>query len=112
MMSECYSLDNEKFERFMTLINEGFKLFPKINSSWKHYFLFKKQDKQDISKKLANNRNELDNHMQMIIDEHRNQFDENNIRDLVDAYLLEIKQSKQEGRDKQLFEGKDHGKHN
>lgn len=93
----------------MTLIDEGFKLFPKMNSSWKHYLPFKKQDNQDIPKKLANNCNELGNHMQVIIDKHRNQFDENNIRDLVDVYLLEIKQAKEEGRDKQLFEGKDHG---
>ena len=47
---------------------------------------------------------------QETIDEHRQSFDPNNIRDVIDAYLFEIQKAIENGTDKQLFEGKDHGK--
>lgn len=46
---------------------------------------------------------------QETVDQHRVTFDENNIRDLVDAYLLEIQKAKAEGREALLFQGKNHG---
>jgi len=42
-----------------------------------------------------------------IVQKHKDTFDGENIRDLVDAYLFEIAQAKQDGRADQLFEGKD-----
>lgn len=42
-----------------------------------------------------------------IVDEHKKTFDPNNIRDLVDTYILEIELAKNEGREEFLFGGKD-----
>lgn len=46
---------------------------------------------------------------QNIINEHKAAYDENNIRDVVDAYLYEIQQAENESRDYQLFQGKNKG---
>ena len=48
---------------------------------------------------------------QETVEAHRETFDPNNIRDLIDTYLLEIQKAKNEGHEEMLFEGKDHGKH-
>lgn len=42
-----------------------------------------------------------------IVQKHKDTFERDNIRDLVDAYLYEIEDAKKEGRADQLFEGKD-----
>jgi 26-hydroxylase len=47
---------------------------------------------------------------QTLIDEHRQSLDLSNARDLIDVYLMEIEKAKTEGRSKDLFEGRDHGK--
>ena len=44
-----------------------------------------------------------------IVDIHKQSFDPNNIRDLVDTYLLEIQMAKKDDRFEELFEGKDPG---
>ena len=41
-----------------------------------------------------------------IVQSHKDTFDPNNLRDLVDTYLFEIEQAKEEGREEFLFEGK------
>lgn len=45
-----------------------------------------------------------------LIEEHRTSLDMNNPRDLIDVYLIEIENAKNEGRSGELFEGRDHGK--
>lgn len=47
---------------------------------------------------------------QETVDNHRETFDPDNMRDLIDTYIQEIDLSKKEGRDTMLFEGKNHGK--
>lgn len=47
--------------------------------------------------------------LQETIDEHRRTFDASNVRDLLDAYLLEIHKANEEGTGHHLFEGRDHG---
>lgn len=47
---------------------------------------------------------------QETVQAHRDTFDPNNIRDLIDTYLLEIKKAQAEGHEETLFEGKNHGK--
>jgi non-homologous end joining protein Ku len=44
-----------------------------------------------------------------IIDQHRETFNPQETRDLVDAYLLEFLMAKEEGREDELFFGKDPG---
>lgn len=43
------------------------------------------------------------------LEEHRRTFDRNNIRDIIDSYLLEIQMAKESGTADYLFEGRDHG---
>jgi len=94
----------------MGQIDEGFKLFAKISCINNVPMLRFLPCMQGIVNKIAQNRAEMANFFQEIIDQHRATFDKNNVRDIVDTYLLEIEQAKEEGREKQLFEGKNHGK--
>ena len=57
--------------------------------------------------KLDQNRGEMADFFQDNVEQHRKTFDAGNIRDLVDAYLLEIEKAKTEGRE--LFQGKNQG---
>lgn len=63
-----------------------------------------------IQEKVAQNREEMFDFYQKLIDEHRNTLDANNVRDLIDVYLIEIEKAKLEGKEGDLFEGRDHGK--
>lgn len=65
-----------------------------------------------VRDKISQNREEMADFFQETVDQHRSTFNENNIRDLVDAYLLEIKNAKAEGRETKLFQGKNHGELN
>lgn len=47
---------------------------------------------------------------QETIEEHRRTFNRNEIRDILDTYLLQIEKAREEGTGHCLFEGKDHGK--
>lgn len=57
------------------------------------------------------NREEMFVFYQTLIDEHRETLNLDNARDLIDVYLIEIEKAKIEGREGELFEGRDHGKH-
>lgn len=61
---------------------------------------------QSAKDKINVNRQEMFEFYKEIIDDHRKTFDRNNIRDLVDTYLLEIEDAKL--NDTELFEGMDH----
>jgi hypothetical protein len=52
---------------------------------------------------------EISNFYQEIVDYHKSTFDPNNIRDVIDSYILEIQNAKEEGRQERLFDGKDGG---
>jgi len=45
-----------------------------------------------------------------IVEMHKQTFDASDVRDVVDTYLLEIDIAKDEGRDMDLYHGKDPGK--
>lgn len=53
------------------------------------------------------NMREISGFYQEIVDYHKSSFDPNNIRDVIDSYILEIQNAKEEGRSEQLFDGKD-----
>lgn len=59
---------------------------------------------------LLQNRQEMADFLQETIEDHRKTFDPSNLRDLLDTYLQEIEKAIEEGTDRHLFEGKDHGK--
>nr|CAD7439766.1 unnamed protein product [Timema bartmani] len=108
MMSVSFKHDDCRFKRFMDLIEEGFKLFGSIASVNFIPLMRYLPGLQETRKKLAQNRCEMAEFFQETVDTHRTTFDPSNIRDLIDTYLLEIQRAKEEGRDEQLFEGKDH----
>lgn len=66
--------------------------------------------KAQAQEKVAKNREEMFAFYQTLIDEHRETLDVDNVRDLIDVYLIEIEKAKTEGRAGELFEGRDHGK--
>lgn len=66
--------------------------------------------KVNARSKIARNRNEMFDFYREVIQNHRNTFDQNNLRDLLDTYLLEMKRAQEDGCEKELFEGKDCGK--
>lgn len=93
----------------MDLIDEGFKLFASLTSANYISPLRYLPGIHGIRNKIEQNRAEMANFFQDIINEHRATYNESKIRDIVDAYLYEIQQAKNESRDDQLFEGKNKG---
>ena len=91
----------------MNLTEEGFKLFGRIIYVNFLPILKYLPGLKYIINKLDQNRGEMATFFQDNVEQHRNTFDAGNIRDLVDAYLLEIEKAKAEGRE--LFQGKNHG---
>ncbi|XP_005183432.2 cytochrome P450 18a1 [Musca domestica] len=108
LMSVRFSIDDPKFRRFNFLIEEGMRLFGEIHTvdyiPTVQYF----PSILTAKNKIAKNREEMQRFYQDVIDEHKKTYDPTNIRDLVDFYLAEIEKAKLEGRDQDLFEGKNH----
>uniref|UniRef100_A0A1I8M232 Cytochrome P450 n=2 Tax=Musca domestica TaxID=7370 RepID=A0A1I8M232_MUSDO len=108
LMSVRFSIDDPKFRRFNFLIEEGMRLFGEIHTvdyiPTVQYF----PSILTAKNKIAKNREEMQRFYQDVIDEHKKTYDPSNIRDLVDFYLAEIEKAKLEGRDQDLFEGKNH----
>ncbi|XP_011861919.1 PREDICTED: cytochrome P450 18a1 [Vollenhovia emeryi] len=106
-MSVRFDHDDWRFRGLMNLIDEGFILFGSLNYAnsipalrylpWIH----------TTRSKIEQNRSEMVKFFQDIINQHRADFDENNIRDIVDTYLHGIQQAKNENREHELFQGKD-----
>ena len=109
MMSMRFSIDDPNFRRFNFLIEEGMRLFGEIHTvdyiPTVQYF----PSILTAKTKIAKNREEMQQFYRDVIDEHKRSFDEGNILDLVDFYLMEIEKAKKEGRDEELFDGKNHG---
>lgn len=108
MMSMRFSIDDPKFRRFNNLIEEGMRLFGEIHTI---DYIPTVQYFPSISTakcKIAKNRQEMQKFYQDVIDDHKRTFDPTNIRDLVDFYLAEIEKAKAEGKDSELFDGKNH----
>ncbi|XP_060880468.1 cytochrome P450 18a1-like [Metopolophium dirhodum] len=106
-MSVRFEPNDPRFERYMHMVDEGFKLFGMLRPV--SLFLPRRHitDERNIQEKIKNNHQEIAKYFQSIIEEHRSTFDPNSIRDLVDAYLLEIKRSQEAGTMDQLFQGLD-----
>lgn len=110
LMSVRFSKDDALFKRFTFLIEEGMRLFGEILLVDYLPAIQYLPGTINAKNKIKQNRLEMFDFYRKVIDEHRNTFDANNVRDLVDMYLSEIETAKEEGRDAELFEGKDHGK--
>lgn len=109
-MSVRFSLDDPRFKRFNWLIEEGMRLFGEVHMIDYIPAIQYLPGKVNTKNKIAQNRVEMFNFYREIINEHRIAFDPNNVRDLLDTYLLEIYKAKEDGCDCELFDGKDAGK--
>lgn len=110
MMSVRFSIDDPKFKRFTFLIEEGMRLFGEVHTVDYIPTVQYLPGKQTACNKIAQNREDMFDFYREVIEEHKRTFDSSNIRDLIDSYLSEIELAKSEGRDTQLYEGKNHGK--
>lgn len=109
IMGVRFQHGDARFKRFMDLIEEGFKLFGSMAAVNFIPVMRYLPCLQKVRNKLAENRAEMAGFFQETVDQHRATFDEGTMRDLVDAYLLEIEKAKGEGRATALFQGKNHG---
>jgi 26-hydroxylase len=85
LMSVRFSIDDPKFRRFNFLIEEGMRLFGQLHTIDyfpKFQYL---PGNINIKNKICKNRLEMFAFYQEVIEEHKNTFDENNIRDLIDT---------------------------
>lgn len=107
-MSVRFTRDDPNFAKFNYMIEEGMRLFGQLYTvdyiPITQYF----PAMQSAKDKIKVNRGEMFAFYKRIIDEHRATFDRNNIRDLVDTYLLEIENAKLSDSEGELFEGMDH----
>lgn len=100
-----------RFKRFMGLIEEGFKLFGSVDMI--NYIPMMRflpcMQKNQI--KISRNHAEMAKFLQTTVNQHKETFEEDKkARDILDTYLLEIQQAKNEDREDELFQGKNHGK--
>nr|UOF76412.1 cytochrome P450 CYP18 [Xylotrechus quadripes] len=108
LMSVRFSHNDERFIRFMNLIDEGFKLFGSLEAALFIPILKYLPGHSNTRQKIAKNREEMAQFLQETIDDHRKTFDPSHLRDLLDTYLYEIQKANEEGTGHHLFEGKDH----
>ncbi|XP_045473904.1 cytochrome P450 18a1 [Harmonia axyridis] len=108
LMSVRFSFDDKRFRRFMQLIDEGFRLFGSLDKAVFIPIMRYLPGKWQTLNKIRQNRNEMGLFLQETIDEHRRTFNRDNIRDILDTYLLEIAKASDEGTEDCLFQGKDH----
>ncbi|XP_015181173.1 PREDICTED: cytochrome P450 18a1 [Polistes dominula] len=110
IMSVRFEPGERRFKRFMHLIGEGFKLFGTIINV--NYFPVMRYlpHLREARNKIMKNIDEMGLFFQETIEEHRRTFDPTITRDLIDSYLLEIHNAKMEGREGELFQGRDHNR--
>ncbi|XP_014368134.2 cytochrome P450 18a1 [Papilio machaon] len=107
-MSVRFSHGDLRFERLNHLIEEGMRLFGEIHYGEYIPLYNYLPGKALAQEKVARNREEMFAFYQTLINEHRDTLDLDNARDLIDVYLIEIEKAKNEGREGELFEGRDH----
>nr|CAJ31114.1 cytochrome P450 [Spodoptera littoralis] len=107
-MSVRFSNGDARFERLNNLIEEGMRLFGEVHYGEYVPLYNYLPGKAQAQERVAKNREEMFAFYQTLIDEHRETLDVDNVRDLIDVYLIEIEKAKTEGRAGELFEGRDH----
>lgn len=110
MMSVRFSNDDPQFKRFNWLIDEGFRLFGEVHMIDYIPLIQYLPGNVNTKNKILQNRCEMFSFYRDVIEQHRATFDPNNLRDLVDTYLYEIKKAKEDGCEQELFDGRDCGK--
>ena len=108
IMSTRFRYDDPKFQRFMFLFDEGFRLFA-AGAGAMIFLPFLKHLKgvKNTISKLHENREEMLQFVKGVIAEHKEQLDPEHPKDLIDSYLLEIEKIKHEEEHQELFHGYD-----
>ncbi|XP_040567235.1 cytochrome P450 18a1 [Lepeophtheirus salmonis] len=101
IMSRRFRYQDPKFQRFMFLFDEGFRLFTMTGAMTFLPFLKVLPGISDTCTKLRQNREEMIAFVREIISEHRQELDPQNPKDLIDSYLV------QESTPDQFFEDYD-----
>lgn len=107
IMSTRFHHKDPKFLRFMTLFDEGFRLFVTTGSLAFFPIMQYIPGVANTIKEITTCRSEMLEFVRFIVDDHKERFDKDSPRDLVDAYLLEIETAKNEGTLEEVFEGLD-----
>ncbi|XP_015920197.2 cytochrome P450 18a1 [Parasteatoda tepidariorum] len=99
LMNKTFETATEDFQRMVLLIEEGFTLlttaipvnyisFLRYIPFWNHGYIKMKQNKAETEAYFAK-----------IVEEHKRTFDPNNIRDFIDAFLLEKQKAENEQKE-------------
>lgn len=92
--------DDRQFLRLLELIDEGFKLFT-VAMPVNFVPLFRFIPGVNYAyKKIKSNRAETSEFFKNIADDHKSSLDKDNVRDVVDAYLIQQEKSSQESSEK------------
>jgi 26-hydroxylase len=102
VMSTRFRHDDEKFQEFMRLFDEGFKLFSDTGAMTFIPVLKYLPGTNKTLKKLRANHDKTLAFIREIVDAHKANLDPSNPKDLVDNYLIEMMDK---GKDSPLFAG-------
>ncbi|KPM09295.1 8-oxo-dGDP phosphatase NUDT18 [Sarcoptes scabiei] len=98
LMSMTFKSSDKKFRRIIELMEEGFRLFA-IAMPVNFIPLFRFVPLVNYAyEKMKCNRDETSRYFHEIVEEHRNTLDEENVRDFVDAYLVQHDRIKESGQ--------------
>lgn len=89
-MSERFTREDTKFIEFNRMIQEGMILFGKINIVEYFPIIEYLPYVQTVKCQISENRKMMFQYYKEVINRHRETFDKDNIRDVIDFYLLEI----------------------
>ena len=115
IMSTRFKHHTERFAKFINYFDEGFRLFTLTGPTIFLPFLRFLPNIRNVVKKLRANRFELLEFVDEIVEDHKANLADRKLngdcssepRDLVDQYLMEIKQRREEGTLDEVFDDKD-----
>lgn len=107
IMSTRFHHKDSKFVRFMTLFDEGFRLFTTTGSLAFFPIMQYIPSINTTIKDITTCRNEMLEFVRFIVEDHKKRFVKESPRDLVDAYLLEIETASEAGNLEEVFDGLD-----
>jgi len=97
IMSTRFHHDDKKFQRFMHLFDEGFRLFLLTGAMVFIPVLKHLPGANNALNEIKKNRDEMVEFVRCIIQEHKETLDPESPRDLVDSYLIEIENADKAG---------------
>ena len=98
IMSTRFKHDDAEFQKFIFNFDEGFRLFSETGSMLFLPFLKYLPGVKSACNQMAKNRQEMLGFVRKIVNHHKENFDPNNPKDLIDSYLVTIEQMKNDDR--------------